>query len=114
MEENKFLFIPVKGEIKILTLPGTSILDDFYKLIGCDSIEIVQVVGGHYLMVVDDEGKVCRPPKDVNIRASCGYPGFPAECIAGDVLIGKFNGVDDIVGLSSAEAKELQSIFNGF
>ena len=114
MTNSKFLFIPVTGEIKILDLPGTSILDDFYKLIGCDSIEIVRVVGGQYLMVVDDEGKVSKPPKDLNIRASCGYPGFPTECIVGDVLVGKFNGVDDIVGLSIAEAKELQCIFNGF
>ena len=114
MEENKFLFIPVKGEIKILTLSGDKLLDDFYKFIGCDSIEIVRVVGGRYLMVVDDEGKVCKPSKDMNFRASCGYLGFPAEYIAGDVLIGKFNGIDDIVGLSSAEAKVLQSIFNGF
>lgn len=114
MTDSKFLFIPVTGEVKILNLTGTSLLDDFYQLIGCDSIEIVQVVGGKYLMVIDDEGKVCNPPKDMNIRASCGYPGFPIDHIVGDVLIGKFNGVDDIVGLSSAEASELQRIFSGF
>ena len=114
MTDSKFLFIPVTGEVKILNLTGTSLLDNFYQLIGCDSIEIVQVVGGEYLMVIDEEGKVCNPPKDVNIRASCGYSDFPIDHIVCDVLIGKFNGADDIVGLSSAEASELQRIFSGF
>lgn len=114
MVESKFLFIPVQGEIKILDLPGTNNLDNFYSLIGCDSIEIVNVVGGRYLMVIDEEGKVHNPPKSNNFRASCGYGGFPFDFIAGDVLIGKFNGVDDIVGMSMAEARELYNVFNGF
>jgi len=114
MADNKFLFIPVRGEIKILNLSGGDLLDEFYGLIGCDSIEIVKVVGGAYLMVVDDEGLICDPPKEINIRASCGYVGFPETYIAGDVLLGRFNGSDDIVGLSSAEANELRAIFEGF
>lgn len=114
MTESKFLFVPVYGEIKILDLPGTNKLDCFYELIGCDSIEIVHVVGGHYLMVIDEEGKVCNPPKPSNIRVSLAYGGFPIEYIAGDVLVGKFNGVDDIVGMSLAEARELCNVFNGF
>lgn len=108
----KFLFIPVYGEIKILDLPEKKRLNEFYSLVGCDSIEIVRVVGGHYLMIVDEEGKVCANPKEMNVRASCGYGGYPSDYIAGDVLVGKFNGADDIEGMSLPEARELLRLFN--
>lgn len=91
--------------------PTSSILDWYYKTIGCESIECVSL---HYdliksdplIMVVDEEGLL----KDLPLNASAsglyirsGYRGI----IVGRALIGRAGircGEPDIVGFESSDA----------
>jgi len=109
----KYLFIPVVGPVREAELPDDTngFLDEAEKQLSCNCVEFVYLPGGYYVMMVDESGKICNPPKRMNIRASPLYGGFPKEYIAGDVLIGKRgfrNGEPDIVGLSDKEIKDFK------
>ena len=90
--------------------PASSILDWYYKTIGCESIECVRLfydsIKADLIMVVDEEGLY----KDLPLNASAsglyirsGYRGI----IVGRTLIGRAGircGEPDIVGFETSDA----------
>lgn len=64
-------------------------LEELYKLIGCELVEIVSLEDGR-LMVMDEEGKLKLPRLPVNVRATKLFQaGRPTGlAIVGNVLIG--------------------------
>ena len=59
-------------------------LEQLYKLVECDTIQIVRVPNTHYLMVIDDNGKFLR--KHLNILATILYQNT-YDCIVGNALV---------------------------
>lgn len=90
--------------------PASSILDWYYKTIGCESIECVRLfydlIKADLIMVVDEEGLL----KDLPLNASAsglyirsGYRGI----IVGRALIGRSGircGEPDIIGFETSDA----------
>lgn len=112
MKEWFILLQPDTDKIQTVALdPESSILDWYYKTIGCESIECVSlffesVKDQQLIMVVDEEG-LC---KDLQLNASAsglyirsGYRGI----IVGRALIGRAGircGEPDIVGFETSDA----------
>ena len=114
----KYLFVPVVGPVREVELPDDTngFLNEAEKQLDCSCVEFVYIPGGHYVMIIDESGKICNPPKRINIRASPLSGGWPSDCIAGDVIIGKrgfVNGSPDIVGLTDKEINDLKKYYRG-
>lgn len=113
MEE--FLVVPVFGNPYVLQLEDhDDLLDQAYEIIGCRGVDFVYC--GLYIMLVDDEGAICNPPKPVNDVASTLYPGSDfGDMIHGTAIIGKrgfYDGEPDIVGLAPADQNMLLAFWH--
>ena len=114
----KYLFIPVRGPIKILNSPVQDEVPNyrfFLEAIQADHLEVVHCTTNYrHLMLLDECGKIIDPPKEVNFRASALYGGAPYDLIVGDVLLGKEGytpeGVD-VIGLADEEIKAYVRFF---
>ena len=113
----KYIFIPVVGPILFYSLPDNKVpsFEKFKDIISAQSLEVVHCHTNYrHLMLIDECGKICDPPKEVNFRASALYGGFPNDLIVGDVILGKEGytpeGVD-IVGFNDDEVKEYVRFF---
>ena len=107
----KFLKLNVDRTAEVLICDG-GLLPFIYKSIGCECFEIVHI-GYDYILIVDENGKICEPAKILNSSATSLYPGKLFDYIAGDVLIAKIamvNGERDIVGLSNDEIAAISMI----
>lgn len=60
-------------------------LDQLHDTIGCEMIEIVRSVFPGIVLIVDESGRIKRPPQQHNELASLMYAGY-------------LQGLDDIVG----------------
>ena len=101
---NKFLKLNIDRTAEIVSCDG-ELLPFIYKTINCECFESV-TISGHYILIVDECGKICEPVKLHNILATAIYPGSLFDYIAGDALVAKIasvNGKLDIVGLSDDE-----------
>lgn len=84
-------------------------LDNFYREINCDTIQIVRVLPGKpwfepFRLILDDNGKVYNKP--INVLATYLY-AYEYDTIVGDVLLGRVNDEgDDIVGFDTREQAE--------
>lgn len=109
-----FLLLKANGKHSRVNIPYPEFCENAYKLVDCESFELVSIREKFYF-VVDELGKVRENPKPVNPKASLFYPGsLHGDMIVGDVLIGKHGYVDgeaDIVGLSEDELKYFESFF---
>lgn len=113
MEE--FLVVPVSGNPYVLQLEDHDhLLDQAYEIIGCRGVEFVRC--GNYIMLIDEVGAVCNPPKPVNDVASTLYPGSDfGDMIHGVVIIGKrgfYAGEPDIVDLAPSDQIMLQAFWH--
>ena len=109
---NKFLKLNINRTAEIVTCDG-ELLPFIYKTINCECFETVSIAG-HYILIVDECGKICEPAKLHNILATAIYPGSLFDYIAGDALVAKVANVDgerDIVGLSDDEIAVFLSVF---
>lgn len=103
MSDYAYLVLTVRRELKLIETDSPKFsLDNFYRAIPCDSIEIVRPVGlprytvssdfrpylSDLLMVIDEEGKLVDKP--LNVLASLMY-AYPQDVIVGDVVIGWTN-----------------------
>ena len=113
MEE--FLVVPVSGDPYVLQLEDhDDLLDQAHQIIGCRGVEFVYC--GSYIMLVDEVGAICDPPKPVNDVASTLYPGSDfGDMIHGVAIIGKqgfYDGEPDIVGLAPSDQIMLQAFWH--
>ncbi len=107
----KYLFVPVHGEVKTVTLPDPLSLKDVKALIGCDSIETVSVIQKGVRLLIDDCGKIHAQPKPVNVRASNLYFGsLFGDYIVGDVLLCQEKECSDGIDLVGFDEKRLQHL----
>lgn len=71
---------------------------------------------GSFIMLVDEIGAICNPPKPVNDVASALYPGSDfGDMIHGVAIIGKqgfYDGELDIVGLAPSDPIMLQAFWH--
>lgn len=109
MEE--FLVFPVSGDPYVLQLENhDDLLDQSYQIIGCRGVEFVHC--GPFIMLVDEVGAICNPPKPLNNVASALYPGSDyGYMIHGVAILGKqgfYAGEPDVVGLSPSVLSQLQ------
>lgn len=83
---DKYLVIYPSGELRWVELSsGRRRLDQMYKVIGCDCIEVVRTLIPGICIVIDESGKVKTMPQPHNELASRLYYGYKV-------------GVDDIAG----------------
>jgi hypothetical protein len=61
-------------------------LREIYDLIGCQLIEVVRVPGSHFILVVDEEGKMHEPMKPDNPLATV-FAQNSDDVIVGDALL---------------------------
>ena len=64
-------------------------LEELYKLVECQTIELV-TLGGGKIMIIDEEGKLSSPPKPLNAAATQLFkqlPRIPGDYIAGNALV---------------------------
>ena len=62
---------------------------ELYELLGCDLIEIIHLAAGR-LMLLDEEGKLRRPRKPMNEKATRllhEAGGSPFDVVLGDVAL---------------------------
>lgn len=114
----KCILIKTNLEISVVDLPDDDTFnDEVYKLLNCSCWEGVVNNFGLY-MLVDENGKVSKPPKELNPIATLIYPGAGKDYIAGDVLISKIGrnaqGETDLVSLSVIEINSLQIALDQF
>ena len=112
----KFLFIPVDGPMQVVEADASNRVSFFCQveeMLECDWLEFVRC--GEDFLIVDEVGKFCEPPKAVNKRASCLYPGSDfGDFIHGNVLIGAHgmrDGEPDFVGLRPSQLQILRNFF---
>ena len=93
-----------KGTIEKATI--TKSLESYYQALNCSMIDIVpRVIGGVRVDVIcDDEGLFSEEPILTAVDAE-GYVMF-----VGSLFIVKFDGVDDVTSLSSAEINKVLSV----
>ena len=85
----KCILLKTLDKSGIVDIDYDNFLDEAYKLLDCTTIETASCVRSEYLFIVDGEGKIKEPPKDLNVEASSLYPGVPIDCLCGDVLLCK-------------------------
>lgn len=107
----KGILIKTNCSISVVELPEDDTFnDEVYKLLNCSCWEGVITDLGCY-MLVDENGKMTKPPKLPNCLATAIYPGFPDDYICGDTLILKIgkdsHGESDLVSLSDIEISKL-------
>ena len=98
----KYIRVKENGNIDVVEVSTDRWLDDVYKAINCNCIQIVRTTPHHggMVLVIDDNGKLKK--HKVNAIASILYGQDIRDYIAGDVLIGwqgLRNGEPDIVEL---------------
>jgi hypothetical protein len=71
-------------EAKVVEFEDT--IEELYKLINCETIDMVErmIKGTRYVFILDDEGKICKEPKEPSAYAT-DYP----EVIVGNIIISK-------------------------
>lgn len=109
---NKFIKLNINRTAEIVTCDG-KLLPFIYKTINCECFESAPIAD-HYILIVDESGKICEPAKLHNILATSVYNGRLFDYIAGDALVAKIsnvNGERDIVGLSDDEIAVFLSVF---
>ena len=101
----KYLFLDVENrDIKMVEANG---LDDYYRLIGCRTIDIVSRTIGDIRVevVLDDEGLLVNAPK----ISAIDIDGTPMLC--GNLLVasGRVTEDGELTELTRAEIKELMN-----
>ncbi len=115
---NTFLLLKTSGELSRVTLP-LGLPDKFnsrvHELLNCTYYELVSIKGDCYF-IVDELGKLCKPLKEINRKASLFYPGTNfGDPIVGDVIIAKHgyvNGEPDAVGLDEEDLRYFEEFLN--
>lgn len=74
-------------------------LEEYYRLIGCDTVTMpMRYIGGkQFIIIADDKGTFC---KDCRVSAMNG----DEPMLVGNLLVVAFDGVEDIRGLTKEEA----------
>lgn len=105
----KYAYIKITTNDEYIIVPAETnklSLDDYYREINTDCIDIQPTTVDDLYMIIDDEGKLKEKP--MNITASLFFPS-DIDYIVGDVLIGQ-RGIEDIYALEYEEAVELMEI----
>lgn len=92
------------NQVRICVVPESAgaldRLHSWYDSLECDCLQHVQtLIPGLYLLI-DDNGKITDPPKQLNTLATFLYPGYPYDCIVGHAIlagVGLRDGEPDIV-----------------
>lgn len=115
---NTFLLLKTTGEISRVTMPlgdADKFNSKVHELLNCEYYELVSIKGDCYF-IVDELGKVCKPAKEINRKASLFYPGTNfGDPIVGDVIIAKHgyvNGELDAVGLDEKDLRYFEDLIN--
>jgi hypothetical protein len=115
-KETKYVvYLPVGDKPQIVEFKAREEgLDFYYKLLGCDTIDIVRTIDEKLSLVVDDEGLLKENPQP-NIPASLMYGWLEhGQPLVGNALLCEREYTDegvDTVGYSLDRAKELLAMF---
>lgn len=73
-------------------------LDGYYKLLGCDTIDIVErLIDGRLFSIVCDDDALLKP----SLLGAIDKDGHPM--LYGNLFVVKFDGVDDVMSLNDNE-----------
>ena len=105
------------NQVRICVVPESAgaldRLHSWYDALECTCLQHVQtIIPGLYLLI-DDNGKITDPPKQLNTFASLLYPGFPYDCIVGHAIlagVGMRDGEADIVPPSPSLLRTLSRL----
>lgn len=86
------LKITADHEIEVVQIDG--LLADFYRLIGCDTIQGIYGFdwgGPNWGAFIDEDGKITDPPKEQNVTAevlarACGWLSEDGDYLVGTVV----------------------------
>lgn len=112
--QDMFLVIEPSGVLRWFKTDSSHMIDDFYRIIGCDWLENVYTVLDDIVIVIDECGKVKSNPQPFNPLASKLYGGWVRGCdpIVGPAIVCAIHDVDgdpDWVSLNSSELATLSS-----
>lgn len=101
----KFIHITSDKKYNVVDLPRENFNDFVHKVLDCSIFETAPLFD-NYVFILDESGKLKE--KHTNFIATVMYPGFPADIIVGDALVGKVEFVEeygehDLCGLEDEE-----------
>ena len=113
MAKEKYLVIYPNNTVSWCEIERSDMLHEFYKIIGCDSLENVRSILPDICLIVDECGKIKDPPQLVNEVASCFYAGsiMGNDLIVGPAIfcsIGLVDGESDWIPLSDRQLDVLR------
>lgn len=89
----KYILVRTDGTYSIVEISDKNFLSQAYKLLECELVETVPIMGNE-IFIVDEEGKLKDSPR-LNYFASCLYQQLHGgDFICGHVLIGCYVGCD--------------------
>ena len=89
----KYILVRTDGTYSIVEILDEDFLSQAYKLLECDSVETVPIMGNE-IFICDEEGKLKDKPR-LNYFASCLYQQLHGgDFIVGNVLIGCYKECD--------------------
>jgi hypothetical protein len=60
-------------------------LEELYKMLECDTIEVVPTLKRGWILIIDEEGKFKE--NEINLKATALFPGKAYDCIVGKALL---------------------------
>lgn len=91
--ELKYILVRTDGTYSIVEISDDDFLSQAYKLLGCELVETVPIMGNE-IFICDEKGKLKDKPR-LNYFASCLYQQLHGgDFIFGNVLIGSHNECD--------------------
>ena len=99
MENNRrYILVRTDGTYSIVNIPDDDFLDNAYRLLECELVETVPIMGNE-IFIVDEKGRLKDKPR-LNYFASALYQQLHGgDFITGNVLIGCYK-YCDIYGLT--------------
>ena len=110
MAKEKYLVIYPNSTIRWVEIERSDMLHDFYKVIGCDSLENVRTIIPDMCLIVDECGKIKDPPQRVNEVASFFYAGsnMGYDPIVGPAILASIGLVDGEFDWIPLEDRQLE------
>ena len=76
MKSGHYLVIEPDGSKRWEYIEHSTWQDQLHDIIGCDCVEQVHTIKHGLIMIIDESGRIKKPPKEHNHLASCFYLGF--------------------------------------
>lgn len=92
MEDLKYILVRTDCTYSVVDIPEDDFLEQAYKLIGCDLIETLPIMGNE-IFILDEEGK--NNERDLNLFCTALHRKlYGRDFLVGNILIGCYKDYD--------------------